>query len=183
MYGWESEKAVEVARAVCYLLICLNIPFKEVAELINADPKEIIFTSGATESNNLSIKGVSRFYRSTKRHIIASQILLNFLKEHKCVLDSCRAMESEGFKVTYLPVQKNGLVSPKELEKAIQPDTAIVSIMAVNNEIGVSQPIEELARICKAKKVFFHTDAAQAVGKIPIDVKKLNVRELTLFAS
>lgn len=156
MYGWECEKAVEVARA-------------EVAELINADPKEIIFTSGATESNNLSIKGVARFYRSTKRHIIASQI------EHKCVLDSCRAMESEGFKVTYLPVQKNGLVSPEELEKAIQPDTAIVSIMAVNNEIGVTQPIDEISRICKAKSVFFHTDAAQAVGKIPIDVKKLNV--------
>ncbi|VDN98116.1 unnamed protein product [Rodentolepis nana] len=155
-YGWESEQAVEKARA-------------EVADLINADPKEIIFTSGATESNNLSIKGVSRFYASKKRHIITSQI------EHKCVLDSCRAMENDGFKVTYLPVQKNGLVNPEDVERAIQPDTTLVSIMTVNNEIGVLQPIEDIAKICRDKKIFFHTDAAQAVGKIPMDVNKMNI--------
>ncbi|VDD83331.1 unnamed protein product, partial [Mesocestoides corti] len=161
MYGWESEKAVEAARA-------------EVADLINADPKEIIFTSGATESNNLCIKGVGRFYKSKKRHIITSQI------EHKCVLDSCRALENEGFKLTYLPVQHNGLVDPRDVEEAIQPDTSLVSIMTVNNEIGVLQPIEEIAKICRAKKVFFHTDAAQAVGKIPIDVNKMNIDLLSI---
>nr|CDS19765.1 cysteine desulfurase mitochondrial [Echinococcus granulosus] len=156
MYGWVAEEAVEVARA-------------EVADLINADTKEIIFTSGATESNNLCIKGVSRFYASKKRHIIVSQI------EHKCVLDSCRAMENEGFQVTYLPVQSNGLVLPEDVERAIRPDTSLVSIMTVNNEIGVIQPIEDIAKICRAKKVFFHTDAAQAVGKIPIDVNRGNI--------
>ncbi|KAM7541846.1 hypothetical protein Aperf_G00000019314 [Anoplocephala perfoliata] len=156
MYGWESEKAVEAAR-------------NEIADLINADPKEIIFTSGATESNNLCIKGVAHFYASKKRHIITSQI------EHKCVLDSCRAMENEGFKVTYLPVQHNGLVNPEDVERAIQPDTSLVSVMTVNNEIGVLQPIEDIAKICRDKEVFFHTDGAQAVGKIPIDVNKMNI--------
>ncbi|VDK22675.1 unnamed protein product [Taenia asiatica] len=156
MYGWETEKAVETART-------------EVADLINADPKEIIFTSGATESNNLCVKGVARFYASKKRHIIASQI------EHKCVLDSCRALENEGFQITYLPVQSNGIVLPEDVERAIRPDTSLVSIMTVNNEIGVIQPIEDIAKICHARKVFFHTDGAQAVGKIPMDVNRMNI--------
>jgi cysteine desulfurase len=157
-YGWESEKAVEEAR-------------EHVANLIGADPKEIIFTSGATESNNMSIKGVARFFGRSgkKKHIVTSQT------EHKCVLDSCRHLQDEGFEVTYLPVQNNGLIDMKQLEEAIRPDTAIVSIMAVNNEIGVIQPLEEIGKLCRSKKIFFHTDAAQAVGKIPMDVNKMNI--------
>ncbi|CAG8519486.1 5476_t:CDS:2, partial [Ambispora leptoticha] len=155
-YGWEAEKAVEQARAY-------------VAELIGADPKEIIFTSGATESNNMSVKGVARFYKSSKNHVITTQI------EHKCVLDSCRVLAEENFDVTYLPVQKSGIINLKQLEETIRPETSIVSIMTVNNEIGVIQPIEEIGQICRSKKVFFHTDAAQAVGKIPIDVNKMKV--------
>lgn len=157
-YGWESEKAVEQAR-------------ENIANLIGADPKEIIFTSGATESNNMSLKGVARFFGRSgkKRHIITTQT------EHKCVLDSCRHLQDEGFEVTYLPVQNNGLIRMEDLEAAIRPETAIVSIMAVNNEIGVIQPLEEIGRLCRSKKVFFHTDGAQAVGKIPLDVNKLNI--------
>ncbi|KAG2206298.1 hypothetical protein INT47_007312 [Mucor saturninus] len=160
-YGWETEKAVEKAR-------------EEVAKLINADPKEIIFTSGATESNNLSIKGVARFYKNKKKHIITTQI------EHKCVLDSCRVLQEEGFEVTYLPVQTNGRIDMKQLEEAIRPDTALVSIMTINNEIGVMQPIEEIGKLCKSRKVFFHTDAAQAVGKVPLDVNAMNIDLLSL---
>ncbi|PBP20104.1 cysteine desulfurase precursor [Diplocarpon rosae] len=157
-YGWETDKAVEQAR-------------EHVANLIGADPKEIIFTSGATESNNMSVKGVARFFKrgGKKNHIITSQT------EHKCVLDSCRHLEAEGFDVTYLPVQNSGLISMEELEAAIRPDTAIVSIMAVNNEIGVIQPLEEIGKLCRSKKVFFHTDGAQAVGKIPVDVNTMNI--------
>ncbi|KAI1178601.1 cysteine desulfurase [Nemania sp. FL0916] len=157
-YGWESEKAVEDAR-------------EHVAQLIGADPKEIIFTSGATESNNMSIKGVARFFGRSgkKKHIITSQT------EHKCVLDSCRHLQDEGFEVTYLPVQNNGLINMQELEAAIRPETALVSIMTVNNEIGVIQPIEEIGKLCRKNKVFFHTDAAQAVGKIPLDVNAMNI--------
>ncbi|KAJ9225514.1 hypothetical protein DTO169C6_2247 [Paecilomyces variotii] len=157
-YGWETEKAVEEARS-------------HVASLIGADPKEIIFTSGATESNNMSIKGVARFFGRSgkKKHIITSQT------EHKCVLDSCRHLQDEGFDVTYLPVQSNGLIKMEDLEAAIRPDTTLVSIMTVNNEIGVIQPVEEIGKLCRSKKIFFHTDGAQAVGKIPIDVNKWNV--------
>ncbi|KAL1478596.1 hypothetical protein MTO96_034968 [Rhipicephalus appendiculatus] len=155
-YGWESEAAVEKARS-------------QVAALIGAQPKEIIFTSGATESNNISIKGVSRFYAEKKKHIVTTQT------EHKCVLDSCRAMEAEGFDVTYLPVNRNGLVDVKQLEDAIRPDTALVSVMTVNNEIGVTQPIAEIGAVCRKHKVFFHTDAAQAVGKIRVDVEDMMV--------
>lgn len=155
-YGWESEAAVELAR-------------EQIANLIGADPKEIIFTSGATESNNISIKGVARFYGEKKKHIITTQT------EHKCVLDSCRALEGEGFKVTYLPVQTNGLICLEELERKIRPDTSLISIMAVNNEIGVRQPISEIGRLCRQKKIFFHTDAAQATGKIPLDVNAMNI--------
>ncbi|GLV42412.1 Nfs1 cysteine desulfurase [Carabus blaptoides fortunei] len=155
-YGWETEHAVEVAR-------------EQVARIINADPKEIIFTSGATESNNIAIKGVARFYSSKKKHIITTQT------EHKCVLDSCRALEGEGFQVTYLPVQDNGLISLDDLDKAMTSNTSIVSIMSVNNEIGVKQPIAEIGKLCKSKKVFFHTDAAQAVGKVVLDVQAMNI--------
>jgi len=157
-YGWESEKAVEDAR-------------EHIAKLIGADSKEIIFTSGATESNNMSIKGVARFFGRSgkKKHIITTQT------EHKCVLDSCRHLQDEGFEVTYLPVKSTGLVDLAELEAAIKPETALVSIMAVNNEIGVIQPMAEIGRLCRSKKVFFHTDAAQAVGKIPLDVNAMNV--------
>ncbi|EOO02718.1 putative cysteine desulfurase protein [Phaeoacremonium minimum UCRPA7] len=157
-YGWESEKAVEEAR-------------EHVARLIGADPKEIIFTSGATESNNMSIKGVARFFGRSgkKKHIITSQT------EHKCVLDSCRHLQDEGFEVTYLPVKHNGMIDMEELRAAIKPETALVSIMAVNNEIGVIQPLAEIGKLCREKKVFFHTDGAQAVGKIPLDVNAMNV--------
>lgn len=155
-YGWETETAVETAR-------------EQVANLIGADPKEIIFTSGATESNNIAVKGVGRFYGAKKKHIITTQT------EHKCVLDSCRALEGEGFKITYLPVEKSGLIDLATLEKAITPETSLVSVMAVNNEIGVKQPIAEIGKLCRSKKVFFHTDAAQAVGKIPINVNDMNI--------
>lgn len=157
-YGWETDKAVEQARA-------------NIAELIGADPKEIIFTSGATESNNMSIKGVARFFKrgGKKNHIITCQT------EHKCVLDSCRHLQDEGFEITYLPVQSDGRIDMKELEAAMRPETMLVSIMAVNNEIGVVQPLEEIGKLCRSKKIFFHTDGAQAVGKIPLDVNKLNV--------
>jgi cysteine desulfurase len=157
-YGWETEKATEQAR-------------QHVADLIGADPKEIIFTSGATESNNMSVKGVARFFGRSgkKKHIITTQT------EHKCVLDSCRHLQDEGFDVTYLPVQQNGLIDMKALEAAMRPDTCLVSIMTVNNEIGVIQPMAEIGRLCRSKKIFFHTDAAQAVGKIPVDVNEWNV--------
>lgn len=161
-YGWQSEKAVENARA-------------QVASLIGADAKEVVFTSGATESNNISIKGVSRFYRKDKkRHIITTQI------EHKCVLDSCRSLENEGFSVTYLPVEKSGLINLNLLADKITPETILVSVMTVNNEIGIIQPIEEIGRLCRERNVLFHTDAAQAVGKIPIDVNKQNIDLLSL---
>ena len=157
-YGWETDKAVEQAR-------------KHIADLIGADPKEIIFTSGATESNNMSIKGVARFFKKggKKNHIITCQT------EHKCVLDSCRHLQDEGYEITYLPVQENGLINMEQLEAAMRPETALVSIMTVNNEIGVVQPVEEIGKLCRSRKVFFHTDAAQAVGKIPIDVNKMNI--------
>jgi cysteine desulfurase len=160
-YGWETESAVEKAR-------------EQVAKLIGADPKEIIFTSGATESNNIAVKGVGRFYASKKKHLITTQT------EHKCVLDSCRALEGEGFRITYLPVKSNGIVDMELLEKEITDETSLVSIMMVNNEIGVKQPIAEIGKLCKSRKVFFHTDAAQAVGKIPIDVNKMNIDLMSL---
>ncbi|CAL5040235.1 unnamed protein product [Urochloa decumbens] len=161
LYGWESDAAVEAARA-------------SVASLVGADPREIFFTSGATECNNIAVKGVMRFYRDRRRHVITTQT------EHKCVLDSCRYLQQEGFEVTYLPVRKNGLIDLAQLEDAIRPDTGLVSIMAVNNEIGVVQPLEEIGRICKEKGVPFHTDAAQALGKIPIDVNRMGIGLMSL---
>ena len=160
-FGWEAESAVEKARA-------------QVASIIGADEKEIIFTSGATESNNLAIKGAAHFYKGKKNHVITA------VTEHKCVLDSCRHLELEGFEVTYLPVQQNGLIDLEQLKAAIRPDTIIVSIMAVNNEIGVIQPLAEIGKICRAAKVYFHTDAAQAVGKIPLDVEAMNIDMLSI---
>ncbi len=155
-YGWESEEAVNIARG-------------QVASLINTSEKEIIFTSGATESNNLALKGVAHFYKDRKNHIVT------VVTEHKCVLDSCRHLEQEGFEVTYLPVQKNGVIDLNVLRDAIKDSTVLVSVMAVNNEIGVIQPLAEIGRICRDKGVFFHTDAAQAFGKIPLDVEAMNI--------
>ncbi len=155
--GWKAEELVEIAR-------------QNVADLINADPKEIFFTSGATESNNIAIKGVAHFYGAAgKNHIIT------IATEHKCVINSARDLEQEGFDVTFLPVKQNGLVDLNELEKAITDKTCIVSIMAVNNEIGVIQPLKEIGTICRKKGAFFHTDAAQAFGKIPLDVNEMNI--------
>ena len=155
-YGWEAEEAVEKARA-------------QVAKLIGADEKEMIFTSGATESNNLAIRGVAEFYKDRKNHIVTT------VTEHKCVLDTCRHLEQQGFEVTYLPVQKNGLIDLEVLRAAVTDKTVLVSIMAVNNEIGVIQPLAEIGKICREKKAFFHTDAAQAAGKIPLDVEAMNI--------
>ncbi|KAH8866524.1 Cysteine desulfurase, mitochondrial [Schistosoma japonicum] len=155
-YGWYCEEAIEKARM-------------NVARLINADHKEVIFTSGATESNNLAVKGVAKFYYPKKKHIVTTQI------EHKCVLDSCRVLENSGFEVTYLPVKKSGVLDLEVLEKSIRPETTLVSVLAVNNEIGVRQPIEEIGKLCRSKGVFFHTDAAQAFGKVPLDVNAMNI--------
>lgn len=156
-FGWEAEEAVEIAR-------------KQIANVIRANPKEIIFTSGATESNNMAIKGVAHFYKSQgKNHIITANT------EHKCVLDACRHLEQEDFEVTYMPVKEDGLVDLKLLEKLIKDTTLLISIMSINNEIGVIQPIKEIGAICKKHGVFFHTDAAQAFGKIPMDVNDMNI--------
>ncbi len=155
-YGWEAEEAVETAR-------------KQVADIIGANPKEIIFTSGATESNNLAIKGVAGFYKDRKNHIVTVRT------EHKCVLDTCRHLEQDGFDVTYLPVSKTGLIDLDELRGAIGERTLLVSIMGASNEIGIIQPMAEIGRICREHGVFFHTDCAQAVGKIPLDVNDMNI--------
>ena len=155
-YGWEAEEACELARA-------------QVARLINADAKEIIFTSGATESNNIALKGVGEFYKAKKNHIIT------VVTEHKCVLDSARHMEMQGFEVTYLPVKSNGLIDLEQLQAAIKDTTLLVSVMAINNEIGVIQPLAEIGKITRARGVLFHTDAAQAFGKIPLDVETMNI--------
>ncbi len=155
-YGWESEAATDLAR-------------EQVAELIGATEKEIIFTSGATESNNIAIKGVAHFYKDKKNHIITP------VTEHKCVLDSCRHLEQEGFEVTYLPVKPNGLIDLEVLKAAIKENTLLISVMAINNEIGVIQPLKEIGAICRERGIFFHTDAAQAFGKIPLNVDEMNI--------
>ncbi|AHX05569.1 IscS subfamily cysteine desulfurase [Ehrlichia chaffeensis] len=160
-FGWKAESAVELAR-------------ERVASLINAEAKEVIFTSGATESNNLAIKGVANFYKNKGNHIITVRT------EHKCVLDSCRYLETEGFHVTYLDVQKNGILDLELLKSSITDKTILVSVMMVNNEIGVIQPIEKIGKICHEHGIFFHTDAAQAFGKISIDVKKMNIDLLSI---
>ncbi|HJN04279.1 MAG TPA: aminotransferase class V-fold PLP-dependent enzyme, partial [Alphaproteobacteria bacterium] len=155
-FGWDAEEAVEKARA-------------QVASLIGADPKEIVFTSGATESNNLALKGVGAFYKDRKSHIVT------LVTEHKCVLDTCRHLEQEGFNVTYLAVQPNGLVDLDALREAVTGETLLVSVMGVNNEIGVIQPLADIGAICRERGAFFHTDAAQAAGKIPLDVNEMNI--------
>jgi cysteine desulfurase len=163
-YGWEAEKAVENARA-------------EVAALVNADPKEIVWTSGATESNNLAIKGAANFYAPTKgRHIVTVST------EHKAVLDTFKELERLGFEATYLVPQENGLISAEQFKAALRPDTVLASVMAVNNEIGVIQPIAELGEICRAAGVIFHVDAAQATGKMPIDLAQLKVDLMSFSA-
>lgn len=160
-YGWEAEEAVEEAR-------------KNIADLINADSKEIVFTSGATESNNLAIKGAAHFYQSKGKHLITVKT------EHKAVLDTMRELERQGFEVTYLGVQENGLIDLEELKAAIRPDTILISVMWVNNEIGVIQNIPEIGKICRENKIVFHVDAAQACGKTPVDVEAANVDLLSM---
>ncbi|RXK42135.1 cysteine desulfurase IscS [Tremella mesenterica] len=167
-YGWEAESGVDEAR-------------QHVASLVGAQSKDIVFTSGATESNNLLIKGIAKFHQAKRKHIITTQT------EHKCVLDSCRYLQTQGFEVTYLPVLPNGLISLSELRAALRPETSLVSIMTVNNEIGVIQPIKEIsdtlkswAKENKQQKPFLHTDAAQAVGKIPIDVEEMGIDAMSI---
>jgi len=162
-YGWEAEAAVEEAR-------------EQVAALVNADPKEIVWTSGATESNNLAIKGAANFYAGKGKHIITVKT------EHKAVLDTVREMERQGFSATYLDVQENGLIDLEVLKAAIRPDTVLVSVMYVNNEIGVVQPIAEIGEICREKGIIFHVDAAQATGKVDIDLDKLKVDLMSFSA-
>jgi len=162
-YGWTAEKAVENAR-------------KEVAKLVNADPREIIWTSGATESNNLAIKGASNFYSSKGKHIIT------MATEHKAVIDAVREMERLGYETTFLVPEPNGLVDIEKFKAALRPDTVLATIMLVNNEIGVVQDIEELGNICRENKIIFHVDAAQATGKIAIDLEKLPVDLMSFSA-
>lgn len=161
-YGWTTEEAVESAR-------------NKIAKLLNADPKEIIFTSGATESNNTALKGVARFYSQKKKNKIVT-----LQTEHKCVLDTCRHLQDEGFEVVYLPVDQYGVVDLNQLSDVIDERTSVVSIMMANNEIGTLQPMKEIGKLCRDKGVFFHTDAAQAIGKVKVDVNDLNIDLLSL---
>jgi len=160
-FGWEAEDGVEIARG-------------HVADIIGASVKEVIFTSGATESNNLAIKGVAKFYGDKRNHIITC------VTEHKCVLETCRSLQQNGFDVTYLHVKENGLIDLDDLKAAMTDKTLLVSIMAVNNEIGVIQPLKEIGELCRANKTFFHTDAAQAVGKIPLDVDDMKIDMMSI---
>ncbi|CAE6697178.1 IscS subfamily cysteine desulfurase [Paraburkholderia nemoris] len=162
-YGWAAERAVEEAR-------------ENVAALVNADPREIIWTSGATESDNLAIKGAAHFYKSKGKHIITVKT------EHKAVLDTCRELEREGFEVTYLDVKDDGLIDLEKFKAALRPDTILVSVMSVNNEIGVVQDIEAIGEITREKGIIFHVDAAQATGKIAIDLQKLKVDLMSFSA-
>ena len=162
-FGWDSEEAVERAR-------------EEVAKLVNADPREIVWTSGATESDNLAIKGAANFYAERGKHIITVKT------EHKAVLDTCRELERQGFDVTYLNVKDDGLIDLDTFKAALRPDTVLVSVMMVNNEIGVVQDIETLGEICREKGIIFHVDAAQATGKVEIDLQKLKVDLMSFSA-
>jgi len=162
-FGWEAEEAVENARS-------------EVAKLVNCDPKEIVWTSGATESDNLAIKGAAHFYKTKGKHLVTMKT------EHKAVLDTMRELEREGFQVTYLDPEPDGLVDLEKFKAALRPDTIVVSIMLVNNEIGVIQPIAEIGEICRAKGIIFHVDAAQATGKLPIDLAVLKVDLMSFSA-
>jgi cysteine desulfurase len=162
-FGWHAEAAVEEARG-------------HVAALLGADPKEIIWTSGATESNNLAIKGVAEFYKAKGKHLITCKT------EHKAVLDTCRQLERDGYEVTYLDPEPNGLIDLQKLEAAIRKDTILVSLMHVNNEIGVIQDLAAIGKLCRAKGVLFHSDAAQSAGKVPIDVNAMNIDLMSLSA-
>lgn len=162
-YGWEAEEAVEIARG-------------QIGSLIGANPKEIIFTSGATESNNLAIKGVAAMYKKKGNHIITQAT------EHKAVLDPCKRLEKEGFQVTYLPVDRYGQVSVDQIREAMTDKTILVSIMAANNEIGTLQPIKAIGKLCKEKGVLFHTDAVQMVGKVPLNVEEMGIDLLSMTA-
>ena len=162
-FGWQAEEVVDEAR-------------NNIADLIGADPREIVFTSGATESNNLAIKGIAHFYQKQGKHIITCKT------EHKAVLDPCRYLEGEGFEVTYLDPQPNGLVTLQQLEAAMRDDTILVSLMHVNNEIGVIQDVAAIGELCRARKIFFHVDAAQSVGKIAIDVEAMKIDLLSMSA-
>ncbi|MGK7891609.1 MAG: cysteine desulfurase family protein, partial [Leptolyngbyaceae cyanobacterium] len=162
-YGWAAEAAVKTAR-------------QQLAEAIHADPEEMIFTSGATEANNLAIKGVAEAYFSKGRHIIT------VATEHNAVLDPCRYLESLGFELTILPVQSDGLLELAKLEAAFRPDTVLVSVMAANNEIGVLQPLADIGAMCRDRHILFHTDAAQAIGKISLDVQAMNISLMSLTA-
>jgi len=162
-FGWEAEAAVEEAR-------------KNVAALVGANPKEIVFTSGATESDNLAIKGVAHFYKKNGKHIVTSKT------EHKAVLDTCRQLEREGYEVTYLDPEPNGLLDLKKLEAALRDDTILVSVMHVNNEIGVIQDIAEIGEICRGRKILFHVDAAQSPGKVAINLEELKVDLMSFSA-
>lgn len=163
IYGWQAEEAVEDAR-------------NQVAELIKADPREIVWTSGATEANNLAIKGVAAGYKDKGRHIISSAI------EHKAVLDSCQWLEIQGFELTYLQPNAQGLISPEQVEEAIRPDTILISLMHVNNELGVINPIQAIGEIARQHQVLFHVDAAQSVGKLDLDMGKMPVDLLSVSA-
>ena len=162
-FGWTAEKAVEEAR-------------EQVAALVNADPREIIWTSGATESNNLAIKGAAHFYQSKGRHV------LTLKTEHKAVLDTVRELERQGFEATYLDVKEDGLIDLEAFKAALRPDTTVVSVMFVNNEVGVIQPIAEIGEICREKGIVFHVDAAQATGKVEIDLARLKVDLMSFSA-
>jgi len=163
IYGWQAEQEVELAR-------------RHVADLLTCDPREIVWTSGATEANNLAIKGVAAFYAERGRHIVTSCI------EHKAVLDSCRYLESQGFEVSYLRPDKNGLISPEQLDAALRSDTILVSLMHVNNEIGAAHDLQALGLVTRARGVLFHVDAAQSAGKIPIDLSTCQVDLMSLSA-
>ncbi len=162
-YGWEAEEAVEEARG-------------QIAALVNADPREIVFTSGATESDNLALKGIAEFYQDRGKHIITVKT------EHKAILDTARELERKGFEVTYLDVLENGLIDLEVLKATIRPDTILVSVMMVNNEIGVIQDVATIGEICRERGVFFHVDAAQATGKVEIDLQKLKVDLMSFSA-
>lgn len=162
-FGWQAEEAVDIAR-------------NQIADLVGADPREIVFTSGATESDNLAIKGAAKFYQKKGKHIITSKT------EHKAVLDTCRQLEREGFEITYLAPMSNGLIDLKELEATMREDTILVSIMHVNNEIGIVQDIMTIGELCRSRGIIFHVDATQSVGKVPVDLSQLKVDLMSFSA-
>ena len=163
VYGWEAQAAVQKSRSI-------------LADAINATPEEIVFTSGATEANNLAIKGVAEAYFQKGQHIIT------VATEHSAVLDPCNYLKTLGFEITILPVEKDGIINLNKLEKALRPDTILVSVMAANNEIGVLQPLAEIGELCRSQEIVFHTDAAQAIGKIPLDVQEMKIDLMSLTA-